>query len=634
MLAAILLALFHAFTGTAQAADVPTLEEAELWAPLTYAQEEESAEDKQAARLAALEAAQAAKAARVIVLSWKDAPDVNFENETLTRNVKTRIARADAKFFPEADLYQQGRKEGDPSVTFLSQRGSVPDSAIDTMLGAVAEVAPIPWNGMSESDWGLKAQELRKIAEHDVWFIDRVELREPLFLLYVQIGRAAENQNYAAPPFYEQIGGQTVNYYWYLAGLMAWETPDLMSKITDQDLYGSIQYYKDSLDNGAFKELTLGFEVGTEKWDPKKFAEKYVAFINGLEVLIDDPESLHKTYPGRVDIFLQRADSGYGLSDSVSIDKFENKIYFVREVARKKMGIDFIDQLFEHPNECTPELDGDILNYLSIYAKLHTEAEVYIAVPEAGNPNKVLIWRYDRMTGVLQKVLDGASSFPVRFAAMFKGGFLYNTASAYISQEDVDSGTFTPGEVPSAEDFASAGIELGDPAIPVGIELRGHYGRLVVRAGVDWTFKPDGLPWQDNWHNLTSPVDENGDAVPIADREFVCDVGDCADTFEEVMAQRNIWFGAGIVLMRDAAIGFGPSISARVGFTDVPNAVQPELNVGYAIQMPGIEAGGRVRPFADAQLRGGASIPLWNNSIYRGSVAPVFGIEIGVGITL
>ena len=58
---------------------------------------------------------------------------------------------------------------------------------------------------------------------------------EPLFLLYSQIGRAAENQNANVPPFYEQIGSNAVNYYFYLAALMAFQDPALMSKLTDAD---------------------------------------------------------------------------------------------------------------------------------------------------------------------------------------------------------------------------------------------------------------------------------------------------------------------------------------------------------------------------------------------------------------
>jgi hypothetical protein len=322
-----------------------------------------------------------------------------------------RIARPDANFYPEVDLYQAGRKEPDDTVRAPDQRGTVPNDAIAKVLAAVDQVSKIPWNGMSETDWGLKATELRQVADQ-IWFVDRPELREPLFKLYVQVGRAAENQGSGAPPFYDLIGGRTVNYYWYKAGAMAHTEPALLSKLTDQDLYASVDYYKQLLDSKQIKPMTLGFEEGGQ-WDAKAFAGDYQVYIDGVEVLIDNKDSLYNVAPGKVDIFMKRADGSNSLSDAIDLTKLDNKIYFLRDVARKKMGIDFIDQLMEHPNECTPELDGDIMTYLAIYAKLQPEAEIYVAVPEAGNPNRILIWRWDRPTITLQKG-KGSQNVPDR----------------------------------------------------------------------------------------------------------------------------------------------------------------------------------------------------------------------------
>ena len=95
-------------------------------------------------------------------------------------------------------------------------------------------------------------------------------MTEPLFLLYSQIGRAAENMNNTSPPFYTFIGNQTVNYYWFLAGAMAYQDPALLSKVTDPDVNESIKYYKEELDGGGIKKMTLSFEEGGE-WDPKEF---------------------------------------------------------------------------------------------------------------------------------------------------------------------------------------------------------------------------------------------------------------------------------------------------------------------------------------------------------------------------
>src|SRR5690606_38730101 len=131
----------------------------------------------------------------------------------------------------------------------------------------------IPWNALSDQDWGLKAHELRELAK-EIWFVDRPALREPLFLLYAQIGRAAESSNNPAPPFFLEIGGRAVNYYWYLAGVLANEEPALMSKLTEQDMFASISYYKDALDSGQYPSVGVSFEL-EGRWDAKQFAGEY-----------------------------------------------------------------------------------------------------------------------------------------------------------------------------------------------------------------------------------------------------------------------------------------------------------------------------------------------------------------------
>ena len=307
------------------------------------AEQKSEEELKRQERLAALEAAQGEKVARVVVLKWRGT-DTDHNNETLQRNIRVRTQRPNAKFYPEIDLFQAGRKEPDRTLRPVDQRAVVPDSSIARVMDAVEDVATIPWSAMEAQDWGLKAHELREIA-NEVWFVDRPELREPLFLLYAQIGRAAENRNDSAPPFFENVSGRAVNYYWYLAGTLAHEEPALMSKLTDQDMHASIGYYKDLLDRAEFDPMMLSFELSGE-WDPSVFASEYQLFINGLEVLITDDNGLHRAAPGRVDVYMSRSD-GHSLSDRIEIDKLEEKIYNVRDVARQRMGLDFIDQLME-----------------------------------------------------------------------------------------------------------------------------------------------------------------------------------------------------------------------------------------------------------------------------------------------
>ena len=434
---------------SAHAAEAPALAPPETPAhagpldDLKAEQEAKQAEKDAAAeaRLAELEKARAAKTARVVVLKWKGS-EAGYDNENVQRNVRTRIARPDANFISEIDLYQAGRKEPDRTVRPFEQRAAVPDDMIPHINTTVADIETVPWDAMSEADWGITANNLRDLAR-SVWFVDRPELREPLFNLYVQIGRAAENQNYSAPPFYENIGGQAVNYYWFLAGALAYEDGELLSTLSSQDLFGAIDYYRSSIASGQIPQMTLAFEM-EDQWDPKEFASEYEVYINGLPQLISDPDSLLKVPPGRVDVYLKRSD-GHSISDSIELDKLDDKIYFVRDVARKKMGIDFIDQLMENPNLCNPEVDGDILTYLAIYAKLHPDAEIYIAVAEAGNANKMLIWKYDRPTATIQKILDPTGGFPVRFAAFMGTGITFNGATVSdpvtLSNLHCDGGT-------------------------------------------------------------------------------------------------------------------------------------------------------------------------------------------------
>jgi len=61
-------------------------------------------------------------AARVVVLQWQ-ASRVDYTNELLRRNVRARIARPDGRFYPDIDLYQDGRKEPDDTLRPLDQRG-------------------------------------------------------------------------------------------------------------------------------------------------------------------------------------------------------------------------------------------------------------------------------------------------------------------------------------------------------------------------------------------------------------------------------------------------------------------------------------------------------------------------------
>jgi hypothetical protein len=568
-------------------------------------------EEKRKARLEALEALNKGKQAKVIVLKQGD---VDASNGILQKIVKSRIVRPDAKFYHDIDLYQAGRREPDRDKDPKDQRGSVSAEAIANITAVAAEASTIPWNQLSESEWGLKAEELRKLGD-ELWFVDRAEVTEPLFLLYSQIGRAAENMNNTSPPFYASINNQTVNYYWFLAGAMAHQDPALLSKATDPDVNESIKYYKEELDGGGIKKMTLSFEEGGE-WDPKDFASEYALYINGQEVIIDAGDGLHQVPPGRVDVYLERTDGSKSISDRIELDKLGDKIYFVRDVARKRMGIDFASQLMDHPNECTPDLDSDILTYLNIYAKIHPEAEVFIAVPIAGNPNNVGIWRVDRKTGLLQKVLDEGGSFALRLAVLLKVG-------AAVSNQ-------------LHPDFAAGSDVVA--GIPIGVEFRAHFLRLMVNFGVKGTLGigvklEDAAPPGEEEEEEGDPI---GDAS-LGDLKVWSDYcqanGACKDNniIRSLSMNRTIYTGFGVVLGKNAAAGYGPRGTIQVGFTNAPHTIDITIHPGYTMKAPLKGFEGRIRPIIDAELFGGVLIPYGETKFS----SPLWqaGLSLGVGTT-
>ena len=361
----------------------------------------------------------------------------------------------------------------------------------------------------------------------------------------------------------------------------------------------------------------MAFEM-EDQWDPKGFASEYEVFINGLPYIVSDPDSLLQVPPGRVDVYLKRSD-GHSISDSIQLDKLDDKIYFVRDVARKKMGIDFIDQLMENPNLCNPEVDGDILTYLAIYAKLHPDAEIYVSVAEAGNPNKMLIWKYDRKTATIQKILDPTGGFPVRFAAYMGAGVTFSGASvsepeaAECDPLDPESCATPPG--PPEPSFGVGGI-------PLWFQLRAHYGRLMVPIGIEY--------------NATVATDDEDNPQPYfdsfqADGYDVTNSGTSDEAYKERLFSRLIYTGIGVVLGKDAAVGLGPRGFIRTGWYNVPHMMDLTLHGGYTLQAPIDESTGRIRMVIDADAFFGVMVPLKHT--IRTDVPPTFGIQASAGLT-
>lgn len=597
--------------------------------------EKEKTEEEIAAeaRLAEFNAANPDPVARIVVIQWPET-DVDYTNETLQRNIRNRIARTDAKFFPDVDLYQAGRVEPDKSVRPTDQRASVPAEVIPRVLAAVEDTAAIPYDGMSEQNWGIRANELLQLAD-EMWFIDRVELREPTFLLYAQIGRAAESSNQGSPPFFANINGRSVNYYWYLAGTLAFKDPALLSKLTTQDLYQSIAYYKDELDAGRFEPLTVSFDLDGE-FDAKEFLAEYQVFVNGAEETITSQSGLLKVPLGKVDIYLKRSD-GHSLSDSNAFYDLPDSFHFVRQNARKRMGLDFKDQLMENPSECMPNLSGDIVNYLSIYAKLHPTNDIFVALPFLGStqPGRIHLWRWDRARSALLLLQDNTGGFPIRFAAVLTVGASFSGVTLTPPEGATEVVT---GQTPGAEpDPAAASAlqpkpELNVEGVPVAYQLRGHYNRLLMGVGLQYKISATGDLFVDEYQTQGGTVLKPGeDGVDVA-------------SFRERKLQRLVFAMFGVVLGKDAAVGFGPRGYIRTGWYNAPHAVDITGHVGLTTTVPGNkkdeERIGRVRALLDVDLYAGAVAPV-QDSLYVSETGLFavgkpffnFGLTAGVGLT-
>ncbi len=557
--------------------------------------------------------------ARVVVLKWPNTT-ADYQDENLKRIAKSRTARADAIFLPSTDLYQKGRQAPDRALSPGQQPAEIPERNLQAIRSEVDRVSQLAWDALSPGEWGQEAEHLRRLVDM-LWFVSKPEEREPLFLLYSQIGRAAENRNNNAPPFYEAIAGQLVNYYYYLAATLAAEDPALLDAITDPEVRSYVEVYLNQLNSGGFPRFPLDFELDNE-FDVDEFGKEYKVFVNGLEVVPDEDARVMVPL-GRNDIYLQTADGGHGLSDRLIVDKFEDKAYFVRDVARKRMGFDLIEELMLHPNECTPELAGEILTFMAIYAKMHPSAEIYVAVPEEGNANKMWIWRYDRRQSALSLVGGSDNQFPVLFSGKVGAGMLYNGAAVTLPDglTAEEQAALAEGEAPALPE-----AELNSSTMPVNLELRAHYNRMMTAVGMTFGLNLEG---DAGWAERYGPWQD--EHVTVNEEDPYSDEGELNEALNSSVFNRYMYIGWSILLLKDAGIGLGPRIGFRLGWTNMPYAFQPTLNVGYNQTLEKFSINDRVRAYADVDIQLGASVPMGNSISQK--VAPVAGIVLGVGST-
>ena len=147
------------------------------------------------AEIAAAEAAEEEKKdnfARVIVLRWQNTT-TDHNDPNLQRNVRSAINKTDALFLPAIDLFQDGREIKDQTLPPELQPASVSEENVAEVIEATNRASTLSYDSIDPNEWLDRALKLREVGEQ-IWFIDRPELREPLFLLYAQIGRAAEKR--------------------------------------------------------------------------------------------------------------------------------------------------------------------------------------------------------------------------------------------------------------------------------------------------------------------------------------------------------------------------------------------------------------------------------------------------------
>ena len=603
-------------------------------------QKRKSKAEKEAeiAEAEAEEAANKEEFARVIVLRWQGTT-TDHRDLNLQRNVRSAVGKSDALFLPAIDLYQDGREIKDTTLAPEMQPAEVIDADIQDVLAMVAQAKRLTFEDVDPNDWQSLGLKYRKTAEK-LWFLDRPELREPLFLLYTQIGRTADYLSDSPPPLFEYVGGRNVNYYYYLAASMAYHEPELLQKIDDPDVQGGIDYYVDLLQRGIFPSMKVDFQM-EDRFDKEEFTKEYEVLINGLPVDIDENGELD-IFLGRSDILLKRADEGMGLSERYETVKTEDKAYRVLEIARKRMEVDFVRQLFLYENECKPEVDSDILTYLSIYAKLHEEVDrqIYIAVPKAGNPNKVWVWRFDPSTTSLNLVESGNEEFPVHFVATMGTGALYNGATvAFVAPE--------PDAVANgANPLNSLNADLVSANMPIAFDFRAHYTRFMLQFGIEFGLSLNDEGWTEYYQ---TPGDDDADVATVRLNEECMGYTDgvregdplgCTVVEEAYRTSRfsqNRYIGAAYVFGRDASFGYGLRTGMRFGWMNMPNSYVTSAHVGYTYPVELFQIGKRIRPVVDADVRLGTVAARKRSLGYDrgeiGLIEPIFGFVLTAGTT-
>ena len=116
----------------------------------------------------------------------------------------------------------------------------------EALVKLARDNATIPWNALSESDWGERANQLL-----DAYVLSHDELQgEELFVVLCQLGRAAENANMASGPHYQKVDGTWVNVAWHAAATLVVARPALLDTVHDSSLRATVGFYVEQVRSG------------------------------------------------------------------------------------------------------------------------------------------------------------------------------------------------------------------------------------------------------------------------------------------------------------------------------------------------------------------------------------------------
>ena len=104
--------------------------------------------------------------------------------------------------------------------------------------------APVrsPDDALTTQEWAERAAELQELAGA-VGFVDRPEVRAPLFQLYAHLRRAAALGGLDDAPFRETFGEHEVSGSWFQAARLAQREPELLVDLRDDAVAHEVRGY-------------------------------------------------------------------------------------------------------------------------------------------------------------------------------------------------------------------------------------------------------------------------------------------------------------------------------------------------------------------------------------------------------